>query len=258
MTIATDGRERERRRGGGREREGAAPSRPSGRGENAGGEERGAGDRDEVPVVVDERVDEPERERDRQRGRRVALRPLEPPDGADGRRGGGRDEREQERQPDEPGPGEELERDAVRLRHRRRQVAVALARDLERVRAGARERVGLEDVPRLAPPGEPVVRAQAREPARVVPHLLAPELVRDPAGVGNEADDGHERHGEGEPAQEARPTADAPSRSERAPCELAGAGGDERGARDQEQAEPGAVGDAIGVRGCRPRRARAG
>ena len=118
----------------------------------------------------------------------------------------------------------------------------------KRVRAGAGERVSLEDVARLAPPGESVVRAQAGEPARVVPDLLAPELVRDPAGVGDEPDDGHERHGEREPAQHPR-HATPPSRSQRTPRELAGADGDERGADDQEQPEPGAVADPVGMRG---------
>ena len=207
---------------------------------------RWTGNRNEVPVVVDERVHEPKRERHRKRRRRVALRAVETPDGADRCGCGRRDEPEQKRQPDDPRPGEELERNAVRLRHRGRELAVALACDLEALRPRAHERVSLEDVARLSPPSEPVVRAQAGEPARVVPDLLAPELVRDAAGVGDEADDGHERNRERKPAQQPR-QATPPARRQRTPRELAGADGDERSADDQEQPEPGAVGDAVGV-----------
>ncbi len=135
----------------------------------------------------------------------------------------------------------------MRLRHRGGDLAVALPRHLEGVRAGTDKRVGLEDVARLAPPRQPVVRAQAREPAGIVPDLLAAELVCDPAGVGDEADDRHERDREREAAQQPRHVA-APCRRQRTSRELAGAGRDERAADDQQQAEPGPVGDAVGVR----------
>ena len=78
----------------------------------------------------------------------------------------------EERQADGPGAREELERDAVRLRLDRR-VAIPLARDLEGVRAGPAERLRREDVERLAPPLEPVVRARVDEPGRVVRAPLA-------------------------------------------------------------------------------------
>ena len=134
-----DGRERERRRLRGREqRVGARRAGRPADSENAGREERGAGDRDEVPVVVDERMDEPQRERDGERG---APRPARSRPAAGARRRRGRLRRRRARansaEPDEPGPGEELERNAVRLGHRGGDLAVALARDLERVRAGA-------------------------------------------------------------------------------------------------------------------------
>ena len=137
----------------------------------------------------------------------------------------------------------------MRLGHRGGDLAVALPRHLERVRTGADERVGLEDVARLAPPRQAVVRAQAREPAGIVPDLLAAELVCDPAGVGNEADDRHERDGEREAAQEPRHSA-TPCGRQRTSRDLAGADRDERAADDEEQPEPGPVGDAVGVRGA--------
>ena len=62
------------------------------------GEQHRPGDRDEVPVVVDERVDEPERERDRERRRRISFDPFEPPERAYRRARGGGDESEEERQ----------------------------------------------------------------------------------------------------------------------------------------------------------------
>ena len=220
--------------------------RPGG-GQGTGREEGRAGDRDEIPVVVDERVHEPERQSDRERRRCVALGALEAPHGPDGGGRGGGHEPEQERQPDDPRSGEELERHAVRLRHRGCGLAVALACDLEGVRAGAGERVGLEDVARLAPPGEAVVRAQAHEPAGIVPDLLTTELVRDPAGVGDEPDDGHERDSDREPAQQPRDPSPS-GRRQRPPSELASAKGDKHAAGEQEQSEPGAVGDSIRVR----------
>ena len=215
---------------------------------------------DEVPVVVDERMDEPQRQRDGQRGGGVPLDPLEPPQRADrGDRGGG-DERQEEREADEPRPGQELERNTVRLGHRRRGLAVALARDLERVRAGAGERVA----PRRCPAPRPTTRAGCSSSgcakrSGIVRDLAAAELVGDPAGVGDQrrrppTSDGGDR----EPAEHAA------ERSRRAgderPASRARSATSATSARagDEEQPEPGAVGDAVRARLRRPRRAPAG
>ena len=76
-------------------------------------------------------MDEPQRERNRQRRRRVPLDPVEPPESADRRGSRAGDERQEQSEPDEPRACKELERDAVWLGHRGRRLAVALARDLE-------------------------------------------------------------------------------------------------------------------------------
>ena len=192
---------------------------------------------------------EPEREHDRERGRRVPFRAGEASNGTHGGGRGGADDPEQEREPDDPRAREELERDAVRLRHRGSRLAVALARDFEGVGAGADERVRLEDVPRLAPPGETVVRAQAGETARVVPDLLAPKLVGDPPRVRDEADDRHESNDECQPAQETG-DATAPGRTQRASHELADRDRDQRRAEHEDQSEPGSVCDTVAVGGA--------
>ena len=118
MTTDTAAASAERHGGDRGERTCGRAHRASGGGERAGGEEHRRGDGEEVPVVVDERVHEPESERDRERRRGIPLGALEPPTRAD-RSGRSRGhQRDEERQADEPGAGEELERHVVRLRHR--------------------------------------------------------------------------------------------------------------------------------------------
>ena len=87
-------------------------------------------------------MDEPQRQRDGQGGRRVPLDPAQPSESADRGGPGGGDERQEQREPDESRPGQELERNTVRLGHRRRVLAVALARDLEGVGACSLEWIG--------------------------------------------------------------------------------------------------------------------
>ena len=142
-----------------------------GGGEHADREERGPGHGDEVPREVDERVKEPERGEDRERRGRRPLRSLETPQGGDGRPSGRGDEGEKEQQADGARPGEELQRDAVRLDGLDRLVAIPLAGDLEGVGARPAERLGRHDLERLAPPVEPVVRARVDEPDGLSPAL---------------------------------------------------------------------------------------
>ena len=105
-------------------------------------------------------MDEPQRQRDGQGGGGVPLDPVEPPQSADRRNPGGGDERQEQRKADESRPGQKLERNTVWLGDRRRVLAIALPRDLERIRPGACDRLRLEDAaaPR-ATRREPVVRA---------------------------------------------------------------------------------------------------
>ena len=132
------------RHGGGRgQRLCRRPRRASGGGEDSGGEEHRRRDCDEVPVVVHERVREPEGERDRQGRRGVPLPALEPPARADcsrRSRGHQRERRAQGRRaPCRRGTAAGRCAAASPVRAR---LAVALPRDLEAVRARADERIG--------------------------------------------------------------------------------------------------------------------
>ena len=120
---------------------------------------------------------EPQGERHGQGCGGIAFAALESPErpGRSCRRRG--HERDEERQADDTEAGERLQGNAVRLRHRRGGLAIALPRYLECVGAGTDERVGLEDVPGLAPPLEAVVRAEATEAIGAVGDLAAAELV---------------------------------------------------------------------------------
>ncbi len=90
------------------------------------------------------------------------------------------DDGESKGEADDAQVGEQLERDAVRLGHRRRALAVAAPRQRERARARAAEGSVGSDVERLAPPLEPVVRAQVGQPPRLVDALATRELEASP------------------------------------------------------------------------------
>ena len=192
-------------------------------GEHADREERGPRHGDEVPRKVDERMKEPERGEDRQRGRRRPLGSLETPKRGDGRPSRRGDEGEKEQQADGACAREELERNAVRLDGLDRLVAIPLAGDLERVGAGPAERLRPHDLERLAPPLEPVVRARVDESGRALTRALA-RTDRDRAHTGDHRCREHDQGGlrparaaEGAGSRAARPTRPRPRRPPRPP-----------------------------------------
>ena len=110
--------------------------------------------RNEVPVDVEEGVQPADRDDDR------------------------RDQSRVEQEADDSRLGEELQRDVVRL-HGRLLRVVGGNRGRQRERPGARPaaRMARERVPRLPPPGPPVARARARDPAGGRHALRVRELV---------------------------------------------------------------------------------
>ena len=124
------------------------------------------GERDEVPVVVEEPVDEERGHDEPERQRRLALVALEPPERAPRPEQRRAHRADPEREPDDPRLGRELERQVVRLEHVHARVPELPVHDLERPGAGPAERLGREPVPRLLPPAPAVVEAALPEPAR--------------------------------------------------------------------------------------------
>ena len=98
-------------------------------------EERRRADRDELPVDVDERVEHERARPERKRRRGRALVRLHPPDAPSTPRPPPPRQPEQEQEADDPGLGQELERQVVRLRRHDRPLPDRPPGDLERRRA---------------------------------------------------------------------------------------------------------------------------
>jgi hypothetical protein len=106
---------------------------------------------DEVPVDVDEAVEQVRRQD--QREREVRAAPAQAAAQQEDNR------RAEEQEPDKPRLRQELHRQVVRLaRHVEVAVAVAEVRHVKRARAGAGDRVVREAAPRLLPPRPAQVR----------------------------------------------------------------------------------------------------
>ena len=102
-----------------------------------------------------------------------------------------------------------------------------------------------KDVPRLAPPGRAVVRAQTREAVGIVPDLGAAEIVSDATSVQEDNDDCNGDARDREPAEHASDEL-SPLRLERPKRNRSE--GRQRTPGEEQQTEPGTVGDAIRAR----------
>ena len=140
--------------------------------ERTGDEERERRDGHEVPVDVDERVQEV-------RGQDERERKLVPTAAEAAAQERSCTEEEQD-EPDDARLGEELQRQVVRLD---REVEVARAeakvREVERAGAAADELVAAEFPPGLPPPDEAEIRARGAEPPAAVPDRPGPTPLDD-------------------------------------------------------------------------------
>src|SRR5581483_7643830 len=180
-----------------RERRWTQRRRPPG--ERAGGEERRHRDGGEVPVDVDERVQQVCGQEERECELRAA-----PPQAAAQEEGRRCDEQQK---PDDPRLREELQRQIVRLgRDVEVRTAVEEVREPERAGAGAAEHVVGEAVPRLLPPDEAEVRARRREAPAAAPDGGRAGALDDDDGDGRgDRERAGRREAAREPAGDARP-----------------------------------------------------
>ena len=189
----------------------------TGRDQHAEREEERRADGQEVPVVVDEPVQRVQQGGHGQGKAGCPLLPLQPAQ----RPAHGEQRRETraggQQKPNEPGLGEGLERQVVRLRDDVGVVAQLQVDEAERACAGAPDRVVRESFPRLLPPAPTVVGADAREPLRLLGDRLRGgagevlDLVADPVDRARERK--QQRHGEhGRPGSAHRGPAKHPVR----------------------------------------------
>ena len=191
--------------------------------ERARDEEGERGDGDEVPVDVDQRMQEVGRQNERER-ELVPAATQAAPEQEEGAQ-------QEQCQADDPGLREELQRQIVRLD---REVEIALAEaqvgEVERACTGAGELMAAKAVPRLAPPDEAEVRAGRAE---------APATVADGARAGALHHEEEHRRAENDAGGDERPAAqgrrDPPPRQ---PLERDGRGGAEQQEHTEDQAVP--------------------
>ncbi len=169
---------------------GAARGTPHGAGgrrcRNAGRNQRRDRHRGNLPVPVDQRVNCPGRCRGEQGEARRPLYPTRVTEPPHPRRPEQAEAAEPQQPSDQPGVGEELERNAVGRAHRGVIAAVEVADDRERARPPAAERLVAERSRRLLPPDPAIGPVGGDQPAWVVPGpglglLEGVDLVRDRA-----------------------------------------------------------------------------